>query len=64
MVTMNSIPRGNKPTAIVREYTNLAGVDFSSDVTKVALNRSPYSVNMYRDYGSEQGKAVETRPRI
>ena len=62
MVTMNNIPRGNKPTAIAREYTNLAGVDFSSDISKVALNRSPYSVNMYRDYLSEQGKAIETRP--
>lgn len=46
-----------------RIYTNLAGCDFSSDTAKVALNRSPNCVNMYKDYSSsDEGQCVQTRP--
>lgn len=46
---------------IRREYSNLRGVDFSNDETKVSLNRSPKSVNCWKDYKSQLGQAVETR---
>jgi hypothetical protein len=43
-------------------YSNFIGVDRSSDPRVVARNRLAYSVNMWRDYESEQGAAVETFP--
>ena len=43
-------------------YSNFIGVDMSSDPRVVARNRLAYSVNMWRDYESEQGAAVETFP--
>lgn len=43
-----------------RHYGEFRGVDFSSDHTQVSDNRFAYLVNMYKDYGSGQGKAVET----
>lgn len=43
-----------------RTYANLAGVDFSNK--DVAINRSPYAVNMWKNYDDENGKCVETRP--
>ena len=38
------------------------GVDFSSSPHKVALYRLPDAQNMYRDYRSEEGGALETIP--
>ena len=43
-------------------YSNFIGADMSSDPRVVSRNRLAYSVNMWRDYESEQGAAVETFP--
>lgn len=43
-------------------YGDFRGVDFSNDHTQVLPNRLAYSVNMYKDYWSKQGKAIETFP--
>lgn len=43
-----------------RYYGDFRGVDFSSDHTQVHDQRLAYAVNMYRDYHSGQGKAIET----
>lgn len=51
-------------TPIKRIYSNFAGVDFTNDPAKVQLNRSPNSINMYKNYESTQGQCVETRPGI
>lgn len=45
-----------------QHYSDFVGVDVSSDPRSVARNRLAYSVNMWRDYESEQGAAVETFP--
>ena len=45
-----------------RYYGDFRGVDFSSDHTQVHEQRLAYCVNMYRDYQSGQGKALETIP--
>ncbi len=50
------------PEEYSRYYGDFRGVDFSSDHTQVNENRFPYLVNMYKDYGSGQGKAIETVP--
>lgn len=43
-----------------RYYGNFRGVDFSSDHTQVHEQRLAYCVNMFRDYQSGQGQALET----
>lgn len=43
-----------------RKYSNLRGVDFSSSRSECDPTRFNYLVNMWRDYKSEQGAAVET----
>lgn len=43
-------------------YGDFRGVDFSSDHTQVASNRFAYLVNMYKDYKSANGTAIETIP--
>ena len=45
-----------------RYFGDFRGVDFSSDHTQVNEARLAYLVNMYRDYQSGQGKALETIP--
>ena len=45
-----------------RFFTGFRGVDFSSDHTEVADSRFAYLVNMYKDYKSGEGGAVETIP--
>lgn len=45
-----------------QHYSNFIGVDLSSDARSVARNRLAYAVNMWRDYESEQGEAIETFP--
>lgn len=45
-----------------RYYTGFRGVDFSSDHTQVNEKRLAYLVNMYRDYQTGQGEALETVP--
>lgn len=48
-------------TSVKRQYTDLAGVDFKNDESLVNLNRSPDSLNMYKDYSAE-GNCIQTRP--
>lgn len=43
-------------------YGDFRGVDFSSDHTQVHNTRFAYAVNMYKDYQSSQGHAIETVP--
>ena len=43
-----------------RYYGDFRGVDFSSDHSQVHEQRLAYLVNMYKDYQSKQGKALET----
>lgn len=43
-----------------RYYGDFRGVDFSSDHTQVHEQRFAYAVNMYKDYQSAQGQAIET----
>lgn len=43
-------------------YGDFRGVDFSNDHTQVIDSRFAYSVNMYKDYQSGQGKCIETIP--
>ena len=47
---------------ISRIYGNFAGVDFTN--SNVALNRSPDSLNMWKNYRNSVGKHVETRPDV
>lgn len=46
----------------IQSYSGFIGADMSSDPRAVARNRLAYSVNMWRDYESEQGEAIETFP--
>lgn len=59
---MPTIPNFTPKQPKTRVYEKLAGVDFTSDSSMVQLNRSPDSVNMYKDYKSSLGQAIETRP--
>ena len=43
-----------------RYYGDFRGVDFSSDHTQVHDQRLAYMVNMFKDYQSGQGQAIET----
>ena len=43
-------------------YGDFRGVDFSNDHTQVDTRRFAYAVNMYKDYQSGEGKAIETIP--
>ena len=43
-------------------YGSFIGLDASSDPREVERNRLAYCVNMWRDYESEQGAAIETFP--
>ena len=50
------------PDEYTRYYGDLRGVDFSSDHTNVHDQRLAYSINMYKDYSSGEGNAIETIP--
>lgn len=45
-----------------RYYGGFRGVDFTSDHTQVHDQRLAYAVNMYKDYQSGEGQALETIP--
>lgn len=45
-----------------KSYSNIRGVDFSSDPSEAVENRAVNILNMYRDYDSEHGAAIETIP--
>ncbi len=47
---------------ISRIYGNFAGVDFTNN--NVAFNRSPDSLNMWKNYKNSIGKHIETRPDV
>ena len=49
-------------TEYSRYLSAFRGVDFSSDHTEVHDSRFAYAVNMYKDYRSGQGDAIETIP--
>lgn len=51
-------------TLISRNYSNFRGVDFTSRKDEVSLNRSPDSLNMWKNYKSSNGRCIETRPDI
>lgn len=57
-----SVPEISEP--MQRVYTDLKGVDFSSIPSRVATYRSPDAKNVYKNYLSELGQAIETRPGI
>lgn len=59
---MAEIPNWTPKNPITRNYYSLAGVDFTNDPTTVQKNRSPESVNMYKNYKNNEGQPVETRP--
>lgn len=46
---------------IKRVYGNLTGVDFLNEASRVALNRSPDALNVYKDYKTS-GECIQTRP--
>ena len=45
-----------------RAYAGFGGMDVTSDDSNVAATRFPYIINMWRDFRSENGAAVETFP--
>ncbi len=49
-------------TVIRRVYADLAGVDISRQPSDVSPSRSPDALNVYKDYSSALGRAVQTRP--
>ena len=49
---------------ISRNYNSFRGVDFSNRKDEVSLNRSPDSLNMWKNYKSSNGRCIETRPEI
>ena len=51
-----------KGNTYTRSYSDFIGVDLSSDPKAVSPNRLAYSVNMWRDYESAEGAAIETFP--
>ncbi len=51
-------------TLITRNYSKFRGVDFTNRKDEVSLNRSPDSLNMWKNYKSNNGRCIETRPEI
>ena len=47
---------------LTRVYKDFRGVDFSNK--SVSINRSPYAVNVWKNYKESLGKCIETRPDI
>lgn len=52
---------GVSGTLITRNYSNFRGVDYTNE--EVSLNRSPDSLNMWKDY-KNLAKCIETRPSL
>lgn len=52
---------GNR-AAYNKYYGDFRGVDFSNDHTQVNEQRFAYAVNVYKDYQSGEGQAIETIP--
>lgn len=49
-------------TEYTRVLSGFGGIDITSDDSNVAITRFPYLVNMWRDFRSENGAAIETFP--
>ena len=49
------------PKVKIRNYSNLAGVDLAHLPSKCMNCRSPDAMNIYKDYTSTSGQAIETR---
>lgn len=49
---------------ITRNYKNFKGVDFSNRKDEVSLYRSPDALNVWKNYKSNMGRCIETRPDI
>lgn len=45
-----------------RIYAGFGGIDVTNDDSNVTITRFPYLVNMWRDFRSENGAAIETFP--
>lgn len=60
MVKQISIP--DLPETKRKVYSCLAGIDLSSLPSLVSSNRSPDALNVWKNYASTAGKAIETRP--
>ena len=52
----------NSTTQYSRRYEDLRGVDLTSGQAQVSPRRFAWAQNMWRDYSSEQGGAIETVP--
>jgi hypothetical protein len=57
-----AVPKPPAPTA--RAYTLLAGLDYASLPSRVNSRRSPDAMNVWKDYDSTLGQAIETRKGI
>jgi hypothetical protein len=49
---------------IRRNYSNFRGVDFSNRGDEISLNRSPDAMNVWKNYKSNNGTCIETRPDL
>lgn len=49
---------------IMRNYNNFRGVDFASRGDEVSFVRSPNALNVWKNYKTTNGIAIETRPDI
>ncbi len=58
------MPAMSSPMMHRREYGALAGVDYLSTPSRVSARRSPDAKNVYKNYLSEAGQAIETRPGL
>ena len=52
----------NSQTQYSRKYEDLRGVDLTSGQTQISPQRFAWAQNMWRDYSTEQGGAIETIP--
>lgn len=49
---------------ITRNYRNFKGVDFSNRKDEISLYRSPDALNVWKNYKSNNGRCIETRPDV
>lgn len=52
----------NSQTQYSRKYEDLRGVDLTSGQTQISPQRFAWAQNMWKDYSTEQGGAIETVP--
>ena len=49
---------------VARNYANFRGVDFTNRKDEISIVRSPDMLNMWKNYRSNNGLALETRPGL